>query len=63
MTDSTTKSPIINLGNEDLSQLVNQVQEKVVTTNEKTQFSAAELWHIQKRFKTATRQQTRWILN
>jgi hypothetical protein len=63
MTDSTTKSPIINLGNEDLSQLINQVQEKVVTTNEKTQFSAAELWNIQKRFKTATRQQTRWILN
>lgn len=63
MTDSTTKDPIINLGHDDLSQLVNQVQEKVVTNQQKQQFSAAELWSIQKRFKTATRQQTKWILN
>lgn len=63
MTDSTTKNPIINLGNDDLNQLVNQVEEKVVTNQLKQPFSSADLWNIQKRFKTATRQQTKWILN
>lgn len=60
---NTTNEPIVKMGKDELKQLVNQVNETVDANHTKQSFSAADLWNIQKQYKTAKRLHTKWILN
>ncbi|MFY8089681.1 MAG: hypothetical protein ACOVMI_00380 [Chitinophagaceae bacterium] len=60
MTQSKENASIIKMQTEELNHLVNEVKETVVN---KTQFSAADLWNIQRNMKLASRSHNKWILN
>jgi uncharacterized protein YpuA (DUF1002 family) len=60
MTQSKETASKVQMQNEELNHLVNEVKETVVN---KTQFSAADLWNIQRNMKSASRPHHKWILN
>ncbi|NNV55781.1 hypothetical protein [Limnovirga soli] len=53
---SNVKEPIIILDGAELSELVSEVKETVaINVDEKSVFSAADLWNIQRNMKTTQR--------
>lgn len=60
MTKINENASKVKMQQEELNHLVNEVNETVVN---KTQFSAADLWNIQRNMKSANRPHNRWILN
>lgn len=60
MKQNEQNTTVIQLDQEALNHLVTEVKETLIN---KTQFSAADLWNIQRNMKTAKKSQNRWILN
>lgn len=57
----------MQMGTDELNNLVKEVKETVATdinaTQDKKEFTAVDMWHIQKQMKASARVTRRWNLN